>query len=138
MKETIPIGSQASSGASVEGLGEDSGETSREAMITIVNDFSNAEVRVYVNAVLRCRYATIETNAVSEEDDNLIEEDGERSIVSEGLISYQEANRSIPFYLFGDGQENSSFSGKVGLFRIWLVVKRARGWGTVRKQQDFA
>jgi hypothetical protein len=98
-------------------------EVSEEAMFTIVNDFSKAEVRVYVNGVLNGRYETIETNAVSEDGDNLVEEDGERSIVSEGLISYQEAkpqaNRDIPFYLFGNGQENSSFSGKARLFRIF-------------------
>ena len=95
-------------------------------MVTIVNDFSNAEVRVYVNAVLKGRYVTIETNAISEDGYNLVDEDGESSIVSEGLISYQEANRDIPFYLFGNGQENSSFTGKVRLFRIfgWSLSER--------------
>jgi hypothetical protein len=113
MKERIEVRSRASGEGPVEGL------ASKEAMVTIVNDFSNAEVRVYVNAILKGRYETIETNAVSEDGDNLVGEDGESSIVSEGLISYQEANRDIPFYLFGNGNANSSFSGKVRLFRIF-------------------
>jgi hypothetical protein len=111
-----------------------SGEGLDEAMVTIVNDFSSAEVRVYVNAVLKGRYETIETNAVSEDGGNLVEEDGKSSIVSEGLVSYQEANlqqsnRDIPFYLFGNGDANSSFSGKVRLFRIF-------GWSL--SEQDVA
>jgi hypothetical protein len=106
-----------------------SGEGLDEAMVTIVNDFSNAEVRVYVNGVLKCRYETIETNAVSEDGDNLVGEDEESSIVSEGLISYQEANRDIPFYLFGNGSANSSFNGKVRLFRMF-------GWSL--SEQDVA
>ena len=117
MKERVEIRNEVSGGKTSGSKA--SVEASNEAMVTIVNDFSNAEVRVYVNGVLRGRHATIETNAVSEEGDNLAEEDGEVSIVSEGLISYQEANRNIPFYLFGNGKENSSFSGKVRLFRIF-------------------
>lgn len=99
---------------------------SGEAMITIVNDFSNAEVRVYVNAILKGRYGAIEANAVGEEGDNLVEEDEENSIISEGLISYQEANRNIPFYLFGNGNANSSFTGKARQFRIfgWSLSER--------------
>ncbi|MDR1244567.1 MAG: phage tail protein [Endomicrobium sp.] len=130
MKERVEVRSRASGS---KALGEGSVEAldlaSKEAMVTIVNDFSNAEVKVYVNAVLKGRYETIETNAVSEDGDNLVGGDGESSIVSEGLISYQEANRDIPFYLFGNGNANSSFSGKVRLFRIF-------GWSL--SEQDVA
>jgi hypothetical protein len=87
-------------------------------MISVVNDYTNQSVRVYKNTELIGSFE-LTANIIGEDLENIISEGSPDNIISEGLVSFGVPIRGVPFNLFGDGSLGSSFTGKIGFFRVY-------------------